>query len=248
VGVADHITIQVRPSKVEAPAREARSRIARALVCPFCRDEVKRTDAVACARSACGALYHRACWRECAGHYGGCAIWGCGSSEVREVSTVGYLVFLLKLVLAAIFLPPSVARRVTEASTESLLGVAVRAFRSCRKVLPDRWTIGSAVAVLAIIPVLGGIGGAADLAREHDLRYALVPVILGGAVVGVLPVLAWVVLWIWLLPFLAVLGALVTRTLLHFVGVAFRGALPALARADGGLTVLDRLRRGPRQK
>jgi hypothetical protein len=68
-----------------------------------------------CARTGCGTLYHRECWEECSAHYGGCAVYGCESHSVREVSVAGWLYRLTRLLLAAWLFPPRVARALEQA-------------------------------------------------------------------------------------------------------------------------------------
>jgi hypothetical protein len=50
------------------------------VTCTYCRDALEGAAPV-CARAGCGALYHVECWEECHARYGGCAVYGCGSTE-----------------------------------------------------------------------------------------------------------------------------------------------------------------------
>lgn len=91
------MSVRVRPRE--------RSRIERALVCPFCRDSVSSRSAVSCARRGCGALYHRDCWEECRSRYGGCAVFGCESRAARELCVLGFLARWIRLAVAAALFP-----------------------------------------------------------------------------------------------------------------------------------------------
>src|SRR5437870_4295401 len=105
---------------VETRHARARSRLRQALICPYCRDDVSRRGTVACARPGCGALYHRECWSECAASYGGCAVYGCGSTTSKEISAAGFVLRLLRLVVAAAIFPKRVARALREPGRGSL--------------------------------------------------------------------------------------------------------------------------------
>jgi hypothetical protein len=89
---------------VSVPGGRQRARAA--LRCPYCRDEVAQDDALACADRTCGALYHSECWDECRSGYGGCAVYGCCSTESRSLSRAGFLLRWLKLLLAVTLFPP----------------------------------------------------------------------------------------------------------------------------------------------
>jgi hypothetical protein len=60
-----------------------------AALCAYCHGELPARGRV-CARERCEARYHVGCWRECVTHYGSCAVYGCGSREVRD-SVLGRL-------------------------------------------------------------------------------------------------------------------------------------------------------------
>lgn len=109
-------------------AVSVKDRVRQALVCPYCRDDVTRSaESVLCARDACGALYHSECWDECRSFHGSCAVFGCDSTEAGEVSSLGYLLRLLSLLVTAILLPPRVVHAVHELEDEGVAGIYHRA-------------------------------------------------------------------------------------------------------------------------
>lgn len=199
-------------------------RVRTALRCPYCHDQVTRRGALSCARPACGALYHRECWDEVAA-WDGCAALGCGGREAREVSGLGYLVRVARLLAAALLFPRRVVRalRVTEgAGPRAVFGQALdRAW----VVVPSR-----------------------DSSKNGLLKLALHAVVVG----PVLGVLVALVVWsgltapgpiLVIFPLLAVLGTLgaafglaLLATLALFsaraLARAFRRELAAFGRAD----------------
>lgn len=221
------------PGDGAPPAVRSRGRVRQALVCPYCRDEVPRSGALACARRGCGALYHRECWDECAASYGGCAVYGCGSKATREVSTAGYLVRLLKLALAALLFPPRLARRMVEAREPGAASPLARAHGAASTVL------------VSLDDTQNGLG---KLALSVLAAAAAVPLLV------VLEKRDWVgryaegwqmVLRLGVVFACALLGPyllLLVPTLLYLV---LRSELGALLRADvERATVLTRLREG----
>ena len=94
---------------------DLRARIRQALVCPYCRDEVERgAESVGCVRDGCGAIYHSECWEECSADHGSCAVFGCSSQRAAPLSSAGYLLRLLRLLAAALLLPPRLVAAVEE--------------------------------------------------------------------------------------------------------------------------------------
>jgi hypothetical protein len=102
----------VRPGRIRLNA--VRKRVREAMRCPYCRDAVTRKGAAACAKTACGALYHQECWEECRRGYGGCAVFGCGSTEAHGLTRIDFAVRMLRLILAVILFPPRVISAVRE--------------------------------------------------------------------------------------------------------------------------------------
>lgn len=87
------------------------ARLKAALSCPYCKDALPAEAAVACQRPGCGACYHLDCWSECRQTYGGCAIFGCGSREGREVGSFALTRRIVWQVIATALFPPKLARR-----------------------------------------------------------------------------------------------------------------------------------------
>jgi hypothetical protein len=219
---------------------DVNSRLRQALVCPYCRDSVGREGTVICARTKCGALYHRECWEECARQYGGCAVYGCTAKKCREVTAAGFALRLAKLLLAAALFPPRAVRALRSNETESALSVYRRAVAASKRVY--LWTNANGrrqqmIVLLAGIPlsylVLAALGFFRVQYRD-DLNF---PVFF--AVVFSVP------FFMLALPYLVAIPVVFT----FFFALAMKRALEAefsaLERADqGGGTVLGRLRLG----
>ena len=107
-----------------------------ALRCPYCHDQVGRLGALACARSGCGALYHRECWEECA-RWDGCAALACGSREAREVSALGYVLRWLRLALAALLFPRRLVRALSATQGASAVSIFRRALSVAWILMPS---------------------------------------------------------------------------------------------------------------
>jgi hypothetical protein len=98
-----------------------RGRVRQALTCPYCHDAVAREgEVVECARDRCGALYHQECWEECSAGHGSCAVFGCCSTRAAPVSSLVYVLKVLRLVMAALLVPKRLAEIVEERENESL--------------------------------------------------------------------------------------------------------------------------------
>jgi hypothetical protein len=106
------LDVNVRPGRIRLSA--VRKRVAEAMRCPFCRDAVTREGAAACAKSSCGALYHQECWEECRTGYGGCAVFGCGSTEAHGLTRIDFAMRMLRMLLAVILFPPRIISAVRE--------------------------------------------------------------------------------------------------------------------------------------
>jgi len=227
----------------EAP----RSRLRRALLCPFCRDEVTRKSAVLCARRSCGALYHRECWDECATQYGGCAIYGCSSKTSREVTRTGYVLRLVRLLVAAAFFPRRVVRAIDayEEPAPGVRGVVprrglslilARTTESLRLLAPGE-SLSNAVVFVAVSCLL--VTSLAFSHANHSTLESSEDVFLGHlALVG----------WTAGALFGLVLASVVGFHLLRVLGHVLESEVGALRRADEGATVLGRLRRGDGKK
>jgi hypothetical protein len=91
------------------------ARLRAALACPYCKDHLPPDSAVACERTGCGAHYHLDCWSECRRDYGGCAIFGCGSKDGREVGSFALTRRLVWQLIATALFPPKLAKRASPA-------------------------------------------------------------------------------------------------------------------------------------
>jgi hypothetical protein len=241
---------------VRAP--RLRARVHEALVCPYCRDTVKKRGTVACARRGCGALYHRECWEECSAQYGGCAVFGCESKRAKEVSAAGYVLKLARLLLAAVLFPSRLVRKIGE---EERRGRSLwqRSLEEARRLDPRRAKGADAVGVLVVyVPALGGgmvlsmyvalcavygVEGARALPDWH------VP--LQDHIVQLLTVLVFAVTVIAaaLIPLLIGVVLALGLNFMRLLGRVFLAEVSAMARADqGGTTVLGRLRSGEGKK
>ncbi len=220
-----------------------------ALVCPYCRDEVKRRGTVACARRKCGALYHRECWEECATQYGGCAVYGCESRKSREISAAGYAFKVFRLFLAALLFPPRIARamkRHHDESTVSIFRLSLARARAVRQWCKEKriWPLvsffaGIPVAVLVLVVFLA-LRDHVGLDRER-LSWLF---LLFLAVYFPTPFLTSV----WLPP-VAAFFATLTFSVAKLLALGLRSELAGLIRADeGGGSVLGRLRGGAGKK
>ncbi|MEZ6186966.1 MAG: hypothetical protein R3F62_18405 [Planctomycetota bacterium] len=78
----------------------------------------ERGAAVGCARAGCGAVYHTECWDECRVSYGACAVFGCGSHEVRALSARQLRLRGLRLLLAAFLFPQRLLDSVRQVEDE----------------------------------------------------------------------------------------------------------------------------------
>lgn len=214
-----------------------------ALRCAFCRDQVARGDVVACARRACGALYHRACWEECRADYGACAVMGCGSTRAREVSLLGWGVRLLRLLVAALLFPPRLVRAVRAQQGEALGGTLRRAWSIAVRVLPsfDERRNGPLKLVMYMLttgPVcvgfILGLRWLGLLEQGHPAWALLVfGAMLASAIFAPVP-----------LALLLVLAFLLVRAL----AAALAGEVSALVRAEEPGGLVARLARGAGKK
>lgn len=226
--------------RVEATARD---RAREALRCPYCRDDAARV-VLTCARPGCGAHYHAECWDECRGSFGGCAVLGCGSGEVRGVGRLRVLGRFLRLLLAAWLFPPRLVRALREGG-DARPELRARARRLAAELWAERparlpllvqaaWGTFQFLAGLAVLVVVGLLGAA-----TFQLLYPLtIDRPSGGAIVlGVLLMAA------------LVLGGLVALRSATWPGLfalllaraALRGELD---RLDRGATTLDRMKSG----
>lgn len=106
---------ELSPSPALPVDLDLRARIHQALVCPYCRDEVERAvESVGCVRDGCGAIYHSECWEECRADHGSCAVFGCSSTRAQPLSATGYVLRVLRLLTAALLLPPRLVAAVEE--------------------------------------------------------------------------------------------------------------------------------------
>ncbi len=199
-------------------------RVRAALRCPYCHDQVGQAGAVGCARPACGALYHRECWDEVA-RWDGCAALGCGSRDAREVSAIGYLVRVARLLVAALLFPRRVVRRLREQDEAGAASIYRRALAMAWVALPStdptrNGPLKLALIVASVVPavlIVVGVIAWADLPDDSFLLRVLT--------LSIFP--TWVCF-----PFLVALAA---ALVLHgglAVGRAFRRELAAFARAE----------------
>jgi hypothetical protein len=219
----------------------ARGRAREALRCPYCRDDATRV-VLACARPGCGAHYHAECWDECRTTFGGCAVLGCGSREVRGVGRLRFLGRFVRLLLAAWLFPPRLLRALREGG-DARPELRARARRLAAELwsaeaarLPLRlqavWGALQFVAGLAVLVGVGLLGGAVfrllyprTIDAPSGGALALLVLVFAGLVLGGLTTLR-VATW----PGLFVL--LLARA-------ALRGELDLLDRAP---TTLDRMK------
>jgi hypothetical protein len=199
-------------------------RVRAAMRCPYCHDQVGRQDALACARRGCGALYHRECWEECA-RWGGCAALGCGSREAREVSALGYVVRVLRLVLAAVLFPRRVVGALVANEGASIARVFSNAWRLAWAVVPSQDPTKNSYGAL-VVYVLLSIGFLASIIAalirldrfNTPAERMVVPIAVVVVTLGV--------------PFLLALLATTGFFALRALALAFRGELAAFGRQD----------------
>lgn len=227
--------------RVEATARD---RAREAMRCPYCRDDAARV-VLACARPGCGAHYHAECWDECRSSFGGCAVLGCGSQDVRGVGRLRVLGRFVRLLLAAWLFPPRLLRALREGG-DARPELRRRARELAGALWSDRghaefswlvhvaWPLFQFVAGLAILVGAFLLGGPMlEWLRPEDWR----PVSLG-------VIVAFVLFFAGL-----VLGGLLTLRYATWPGLfalmlaraALRGELDLLER---NTTTLDRMRAG----
>lgn len=227
------------PEVPPAAADRARAeRVREALRCPFCRDSVGRRGAVACARRGCGATYHRECWGECARDYGGCAVFGCGSTSSRELTTVGFLLRVARLLLAALLLPPRALRAVRRAERA---GAFWPAYARARRIYASQNRDGGVQAgwvLLAGVPLSYLLVAAFVRLRGRGIEPN------DGSIWWVIALIAGVPFAMLALPALVALGALLLWYGARAVAAGLRDEVGVLERQDGGETVLQRLARG----
>lgn len=241
--MAGPLEIQVTP----AGAGPLRDRLREALRCPYCRDAVGRRGTVACGRRGCGALYHRGCWGELTEEHGGCAVYGCGELRSREVSAAGLALRWVRLLVAALLLPPRVVRAVVRHQNESFQTTFWHALARAREVgrgWRDRWPL---VLVLAAVPVCLATVPFYPVLFDFQSPRPTNPVLSGVKTV-------WVMFWtlglpmltpVWVPPLVAFVVALGLQVARGCVGVlqAEVGALMGLD-VRGAATPLARLERG----
>ncbi|MCO5172166.1 MAG: hypothetical protein M9894_38205 [Planctomycetes bacterium] len=207
--------------RVVAQARPAEGRVRAALRCPYCHDQVTRQGALACARRGCGALYHRECWDEVA-RWDGCAALGCGSRDAREVSALGFLVRVARLVLAALLFPRRVAQALRANEGQGAGSIFRQALGQAWRALPSF-----------------------DDRENGPLKFLLHMVVVGPAVIGSFALLLrlqtdWVCLLFPVVAVLATLGAAFVLALvltlafyaLRALALAFRQELAAFGRLE----------------
>lgn len=212
VGALAHLAV-VRPiGHAVRRLRADDARLRAALGCPFCKDALPAEAAVACQRPGCGACYHLECWSECRQSYGGCAIFGCGSREGREVGSFALTRRIVWQVIATALFPPRLARRavayrvkLAQDAPQGVVGT------------PLGHGLWAFVALALAVGSVAGIFVAGELGRRRVIADAWVAVAMG---------LAFVVL-----PIAAVRGPL---ALLAAVLELFSDELAVLQRADEG--------------
>lgn len=228
------------PEAPAAPGDRARAeRVREALRCPFCRDAVGRQGAVACARRGCGATYHRECWGECATDYGGCAVFGCGSTSSRELTTVGWLLRVARLLLAALLFPPRALRAVRRAEKAGAFWPAYERARRIYASQNENGGVQTGWVLLLGVPVSYAIIGAWLAIRGRGFDSGQ------DAPIGKIMLILFLVPFSMLaLPALVALGALLLWYTARAVVAGLRDEVGVLERQDGGETVLQRLARG----
>ncbi len=202
----------------------------------------------------CGGFYHRECWEECATSYGGCAVFGCESRRCREVSAAGFVLRILRLVLAAIVFPPRLIRAIaSDERSEQRQSIWARSLRYA-KLLDPRSARGVHAVVcfvlylIALGPVIaiGGLTcvGLAMLAQKLFDDPPIFLVVAGG-LAGLVVTVAAAVFAPVPFGFLLALG----YYFMWFVASVLRSEFALLGRVDqGGATVLGRMRAGGGKK
>lgn len=226
---------------VARAARAEADRLRTALACPYCRDGIQTPEAMACARPGCGALYHAECWREVRPTYGGCAIYGCGSTAAHPVGRFAIQRRIWRLVVAAAFFPPTAVRRLRQTDPRTFRDLWAEARTYQRGVSEDArrsLAVGAldallvvppcTAAVIAIVEDPGRVGLAASSIELVGLVVLLVFLLGAASSVALMR-----------LPLVAMFGGGVAR----LVARMFREELAALGRADEG-TFLARLAGG----
>jgi hypothetical protein len=216
-------------SPVAVTASSPRSRLDQALLCPYCRDTVTRRGTVACARRGCGALYHRDCWQEVVSSYGGCAIYGCESKKAKEVSAAGWVIKMVRLILAGVLLPRRLARAIRKTEGVGFGTILKDAFSRARGV---GRILGLCACVLVVVFSLvwrlaHGRFDIFEVDRWESTAFS----------------------WAFWTPMIAVFLGSVIFYVCKAVGIALKSELAALARADDPeSTPLGRLHRGSSEK
>lgn len=220
------------PSRPLEPSLELdldlRARIRQALVCPYCRDEVERgAESVGCVRDGCGAIYHAECWDECSADHGSCAVFGCSSTRAQPLSSAGYVLRVLRLLAAALLLPPRLVAAVEERDGGEGLGQQIARL--------------SAAAFPSLDPSDDGFGKlAAYLTTSCMLAFALVPLLEGllprgfPAAMTVLAIPPLVLLGTLVLPGLVAALSISAFCLARALVLGLKGERAALERRGGG--------------
>jgi len=227
--------VLVRPVQLflRRMASEA-ARLRAALACPYCRAGLEDDRALGCDRPGCGALYHEACWDECRGSYGGCAIYGCGSKTAHGIGWFALQRRVWRVVVAAVLFTPRVVQRLQAAERATLR----EEWRRAREVQRGISASIADVLVVGLVNAFVCVGGSLLLIYLSQLKVVRIAVVIWGslALMGVSIAfmrapLVGVFLW----------------GVLRVVARLFRDELALLQRADAG-TFLARLAGGAGKK
>lgn len=172
--MVEGIRVEPRPPAPEPSPQDdspdSRSRLRRALLCPYCHDDVGRKGAVLCARDGCGAVYHRDCWHECVEQYGACAVYGCESTRSRELSVRAYVARVARLLLATLLFPPQVLR--------ALVRFEEKPLREIQGLLPQRgWRLILEQTATSSREFVQASGGGLAIAIALATTFVMVPVL-----------------------------------------------------------------------
>lgn len=226
LGCMVHLALS-RPIYRMAQAISAESeRLRAALTCPYCRDHLSEDAAMVCDRTGCGAFYHVECWDEIRPVYGGCAIYGCGSSQAHLVGRFALQRRLLRLLLAAALFPPNMVKRLRDSERISFREV----WRDARQIQTDISNSTSRTLIYGLLNFAVCLGLAIALVETEVMRPRTPWTVLAFLGILVLPIL------LIRMPLIGSFSWGASRLLAS----VFREELAALSRADEG-TFLARL-------
>ena len=217
----------------------ARARLRAALACPYCKDALPADAAIACDRKGCGAFYHDECWAEVRASYGGCAVYGCGSTAGHPVGRFGLQRHVLRLLLAAALFTPKLVKRIQEGERQRFADV----WRQAREYQAGISRDASRTIALGIVNLVVSVAGTLATVVTLELLGVEVDRLPRAGKVALVLLACVVPIVIIRMPLAGHFGWGASRLL----GRVFRDELAALRRADEG-TFLARLAGGAGKK